>query len=393
MERIDWEKELPEVPDVVHTVVIATLGQLDQTMPEKEGGECENPICQAAGQVDMKPEGSGCGQQSAEKGEANMGKGRTEKRSAKWGKKKILVLAASLAAVLGTTLVGAGVLRWNDRAIQEFDSPSSEMQEQMMEEGVAAMPQASVTDAGVTVTAVQTIQDEYRLYILLKVTSGEAVLGTGGFDEMNLAADGVGGTLDTFDNVGAGFVDEVTENGTEAYYMIDAMKQTDPAWNGESITVTLGKLSYYTDLGKGEGGEPHVIDGSWELTLALLDASALTRTWELDTEVMISGVPVMVESVELSPLTLTICYDNEDVEQLAKAVYGEQEEYFLSELFLAELLNMEGTVAERGYDAVSGGITGDGEQNVLRFGLTSVVEPEHIKAVLLGDDKVELKLP
>ncbi len=364
MKRIDWENELPDVPEKVHASVLAAI----------EGLSAENRELHTGGE--------------------NMREDNNLKRKNVWGKKKTLALVAALAAVLGTTVVGAEILHWNDRAAEEFDHPASEVQEQMTAAGVAATPQASVTDAGVTVTAVQTIQDEYRLYILLEVTSEEAVLGTGGFDEMNLAADGQGTTPDVFNNVGWSFADQVTENSTHAYCWIDAMKDHDTAWNGESVTVTLGTLSYYTELDKGNGGVAHVVDGNWELTLPLSDASGLTRTWDLDTEVMLSGVPVTVRRVELSPLTLSISYDNEDVNELVKTVYGDAEEdIFISEMLMSELLDSDGNTIEKGHDAFGERIDTERGEYIWDVGLTSVVDPEKVGAILLGEDKVKVELP
>lgn len=364
MKQIDWEKELPDVPKKVHETVLATLEGLDAENKEPHmGGD-------------------------------DMREGNAKGRTGSWGKKKTLALAAALAAVLGTTVVGAEILHWNDRAVEEFDHPASEVQEQMTAAGVAAAPQASVTDAGVTVTAVQTIQDEYRLYILLEVTSEEAVLGTGGFDEWNLAADEQGTTSDVFNNVSCMFADPVTENSTHAYYWIDAMKDQYAAWNGESVTVTLGELFYYTELDKGDGGAEHVVDGNWELTLPLSDASELTRTWDLDTGVMLSGVPVTVRHVELSPLTITISYDNEDIDQLVKTVYGNAEDdIFISEMLVSELLDSDGNTVEKGHDAFSERIDTERGEYIWEIGLTSVVDPKKIGAILLGEDKVKVELP
>ena len=116
----EWrlEQEFPEVPDCVHQTVLETLGQLE------EKGRERKPV-----------------------------------KKMKW-----IILAAALTAAFGLTVAAAELFDWNPAAAENFGEPIKEVQDKLTMDGVAKEQEISATDNGITVTAVQTMNDENVFY-------------------------------------------------------------------------------------------------------------------------------------------------------------------------------------------------------------------------------------
>lgn len=344
MREEKWEMEMPEVPDNVHKAVKRALDLLEAEQKEK----------------------------------VTSMKGRIHKR-------KIAVATILAAAMIGTTALAAG-LTWNDKTVEEFRNPSEELQQKTLEEGVAVLPEVSVTDNGITVTAVQLLQDENRVYLMLKVESEEAVIdGNTGFDGWELSD---GSNENIFWNMGGSFItDETGEPAKEGYYVIDGLKGVDGGWNGDTLQLALSDLSYYTyenyDWSVGGGNQtPHRIEGNWNLELALQDVSSLSRTIPVNKELTLRGMPVTVNYIKVSPLSVVMSYSWSDIDRIER-----EEDNFFFELCDIRMKDKAGNVVQEGYGGISSMITEEGEY-LIQMGLMDVLDVEEIGQILWGEENL-----
>lgn len=355
-DRDKWmmEKEFPKVPEKVHGVVLETLENLEE----------ENS--------------------SMKKGGNTM----------KIKKRRVIFAAAALAAMFGTTVAAAELFQWNEQAADYFNNPPEEVQNEMVAQGVVMEQNDSVTDQGITVTVKQTVQDDNRLYILLDVQSEEALIDdNSGFEKWNVITK----DRDAFDNLGASFAEGAptweAEKSNQAYYELSALKTYGREWNEDHITLDLGQFCYYT-YENGSAGTPHVIDGNWKLEIPLGEQTrAVTKVYEPGSQVMVSGMPVTVKRVELSPISTVIVYDLEDVQNVINTAHAGEEDVFLYELQLSGFCYDNGETVENG---AGGGMSGywdrEAGEDVYKIGLSGMIEPERVTAILLGDDMTAVEL-
>ena len=333
------EKEFPKVPEKIHGTVLETLENLEE----------ENP--------------------SMKKGGSTM----------KIKKRRVIFAAAALAAMFGTTVAAAELFSWNEQAADYFNNPPEEVQNEMVAQGVVMEQNDSVTDQGITVTVKQTVQDDNRLYILLDVQSEEALIDDNcGFDKWNVVTK----DTDAFDNLGASFaegtpVGKQEEKTSRGYYEITGLKTYGREWNEDEGMAT-----------------PHVIDGNWKLEIPLGEQTrAVTKVYEPGSQVMVSGMPVTVKRVEVSPISTVIVYDLEDVQNVINTAYADEEDVLLYELELSGFRYDNGETVENG---AGGGMSGywdrEAGEDIYKIGLSGMIEPEKVTAILLGEDMTAVEL-
>ncbi len=348
MEKIvakDWKEKMPEVPSNVHMAVLSALDSLGEEPFRKE----ERPV----------------------KRHKNM---------------RTMMLAAVLAAAMMGMTAFAAELIWNSQVTEAFQNPPAELQQKTLDNGVASMQNVSAAEQGITVTAVQTLQDENRVYLLLRVESEEPILdGRAIFEKLEFC-DGLNphiGTHDIFNNIGSGFVGVKDGQPVHtAYYYVDGLKNMDTHWNGGTLQVTLSDFHYENEQGKGES-----LDTDWNLEVSLTDASDLSRTLEVNKDFDYDGVPVTIHSVTVSPLSIIISYDREDCGKIPVA------EDDTLQLFFFRLLDKEGNVMVKEGDF--GGVSARYTENeiVMQMGLTGVVDVEQLGQIVLGDGTVTVEVP
>lgn len=265
-------------------------------------------------------------------------------------RKRMLLLAAALAAVFGVTAAAAELFSWDEQAVESFDNPTEEEQDTMVMEGIAKEQNVSATDAGLTVTAVQTMQDKNSLYILLELESEEDIIdGNSCFENVT---DGVYSPMlfasdngeDAFNNIGYSAPPEADAYtlGKHGYYEISALKSLEQEWTSDSVTVQFTDYIYFTGTNKHDL-ESHHLKGNWTLTIPLGENNTLrTDTYELNQEVDIKGVPVEVKRVELSPLSMHLVFDMDDVNRLWDTLYPGAEDVPGLELQFAGFLDKNG---------------------------------------------------
>ena len=354
-DRMQIEKEFPEVPEKIHGMVLETLENLEEEASYvTEGGN-----------------------------------------TMKIKKRRVIWAAAALAAMFGTTVAAAELFRWNEQAVDYFHNPPQEVQNEMVAQKVAMEQKASVTDQGITVSVKQTVQDNNRLYILLDVQCEEALIDDYcSFDKWDVITK----DADAFNNLGASFAESTPrgkqeEKTSRGYYEITGLKTYGREWNEDGITLDLGQFCYYTYEGDGMG-TPHVIDGSWKLEIPLGEQTqAVTKVYEPDSQIMVSGIPVTLKRVEVSPIFTVLVYDLADVQNVIDTVYAQEEDVFLYELQLSGFRYDDGETMENG---AGGGMSGywdrEAGEDIYKIGLAAMIEPERVEAVLLGNDMTPVEL-
>ncbi|MGM9550609.1 MAG: hypothetical protein ACI3V5_12320 [Faecousia sp.] len=227
-----------------------------------------------------------------------------EKRS---GKKLLLVtLAATL--VVGA-LTGAAVFtRWS-RSAQTRYNPSQDIKEQAEKSGLSVMLEEtkgaenpnevlSVTDQGITITAVQSIVDNYHAEIFFRVEgfdlpedklpatwptvtidgddrfggsqSGWFFEGTTRNEEGELVYASNGQPVQS-DEDGCLILDYVADDGSLEYIYNIVFEKTDGRYMGKEIVFSFHSIDFQSDKRAGDP-EPQV-EGNWELKWTLSGTS------------------------------------------------------------------------------------------------------------------------
>lgn len=360
MNHTQWLDELPDVPEQVHKRVLFTLENLESE-------------------------------------DRQMKKIQTGKKQFWNLRTKAAAAAIVLVMAFGTTATAA-VLHWNAKAAEEFDNPTPELQEKMAESGIAQEQNISATDNGITLTAVQTLKDGNRIYMLFDVTSDEELLdGNGNFDNIKMITESGENLLesDRPHSAGGAFTEEKApgEFSTQGYYYWDILFDDGYGWNGNSLSVSFTDFCYYTyENGLSDGQQtPRRIEGNWTLEIPFADVSEQTQTYELDREVTIGGMPVTINSITLSPLSLSIHYDLESTLAMQAVVHKGEEDCLPTELYVYAFLDKDGNKIEEGTDGSTGHYTET--ENVITAGLSNPVDVTSIRSILIGPDEVAVELP
>ena len=298
----------------------------------------------------------------------------------------MIILAAALVIVLGTTVAAAELFRWNERATEIFEA-EPELQNKLTTEEIAREEHQSVTDNGLTITAVQTIQDSNCFYALFEVTAEDSSIVIDENCGMDYLLD-FQGAEDPFCAMGWGFVDHTRqEAGSSRYFEIFGTKIEE-----SNADLHMG-INFTTLTGPGEkamNGAP-LIEGNWNFDLTVHPAASTHI--ELNREYQIAGSQIRVESVDLSPLTGKITCNGEDIK-----AFTEKEGINLDQLdeltatYITGIKYQDGTVIEQnGFAMLWESYPEEGSyEKAVRF--TQVIEPEKVSALLLGNDKDEIAL-
>ncbi len=341
MQNKNWKNEFPDVPEHVHQALISTLAELDE---------------------------------------------RKVKKVKRMKKGKIIFLIAATVAVLGTTVSAAEIFKWNKRAAEVFMA-DEEQQKALVTEQIVQDTHQTVSDAGLTIRAIQTIQDNNCFYALFEITAeDESVQITSDYD-MSFQMDYQGGES-PFGMFGCGFVEAGGQAVSNSrYYEMIGNKMKEGT---EDLNMTIQFTSLDAPGEKAMKGEP-VLEGNWEFTLNL-HATDPVR-YEINREYQIAGCAVMVKEVEFTPISVKLVCDEQGAKELEKieGVNLDQADS-LHSLFINGIKYQDGTVVEEeGFQElwVSCG-NGDYAKTAR---LSEVIEPEKVSALLVGDNGDEINIP
>lgn len=341
MRNNNWNREFPEVPKHVHQTVLSTLAGLEE------------------------------------------GK---DKRVKRMKKGKVMILIAAAVAVLGTTVSAAEIFKWNRRAAEVFEA-DEEQQKELVTEQIAQEAYQTVTDAGLTIQAVQTIQDNNCFYALFEITAEDQSMQITADHSMGILFD-YQGDEDPFGYLGWGFVDDRQQDVSNSrYYEITGTK-IEP--NQEDLHMKIQFTSLNAPGEKAMEGEP-LMEGDWEFTLNLHAAEPVRH--EINKKYQIAGCDIMVKEVELSPISVKLSCDEADIRQLEEkeGIHLDQADS-LSSLFINGVKYQDGTVIEEeGYQELMASWE-DGVY-VKTARLTRVIDVDKVSALLVGADMEEIALP
>lgn len=339
MRNKEWNDEFPEVPEHVHQIVLSTLAGLDD------------------GKV---------------------------KRVRKMKKGKIIVLAAAMAATLGMTVSASEIFKWNQKAEEVFEADEEQQTALVMGE-IAREEYQTVSDNGLTIRAIQTIQDNNCFYALFEITAEDESVRITPDCSMDFLMDCQ--EDDPFSMLSWDFVDESRQTVSNSRYFEIVGTKMAPGEGDLNLEIQFTSLNAPGE--KAMEGE-RLLEGSWDFALNLHAAEPVC--YEIGREYQIAGCPVMVNRVELTPISIKLVCDGEDVRQLEEleGISLDQADS-LSALFVNGIRYQDGTVVEEmGYQELEAGYSEGDYMKTAR--LSSVIDVEKVSALLVGDGMDEINI-
>ena len=330
----------------------------------------------------------------------------TYQKPVKKSRKKYVAAALIATMTVGAVSAYAAYTNWSHGMKEELRI-SEEQQKNLEANGMAAFSDASVTDAGVTVTAQQSITDNYYTYLSFKVEGYSVEKGVQpDFETISVTADGqdvswggrfYDGMISGDDGMvvnadgsepeteadGSMIENYVMDDGSLEYHMI--LKSHEKGFfTGKQLHVelenlgTVAKAQYYPD-----------IEGNWilDMTLGGADTAKYIETNEKlgDTETIVTGV-------ELSPVSMRVTYDFPKTEPRMEEFEDENGEiqtiaWPAQPPFAFGIRLKDGTVMK--YISAGSESTGytseEGQEYVVSFPLDRVIDPDQVEAVLFRE--------
>lgn len=222
-----------------------------------------------------------------------------------------LVFLAAAAVMLVAMLTGAAVFtRWSDSAQNRYN-PSQDVKEQAQKSGLSVMLETenpnevlSVTDNGITITALQTIVDDYRAEITFRIEGFDlpedespsvwpiiTIDGQEDFYAMQIGQFYHGTTFNEDgewvyvstgepvryrdDAAQSAIMDYVADDGSLEYTHYITFDEADGRWLGKEIVATFRGI--YVQSHQQAGEDTPVVEGNWELRWILTGADSNIR--------------------------------------------------------------------------------------------------------------------
>lgn len=330
----------------------------------------------------------------------------TYQKSVKKSRKKYVVAALIATMTVGAVSAYAAYTNWSHGMKEELRI-SEEQQKNLEANGMAAFSDASVTDAGVTVTAQQSITDNYYAYLSFKVEGYSVEKGVQpDFETISVTADGqdvswggrfYDGMISGDDGMvvnadgsepeteadGSMIENYVMDDGSLEYHMI--LKSHEKGFfTGKQLHVelenlgTVAKAQYFPD-----------IEGNWILNMSLGGADTAKY---IETNEKLGDTETIVTGVELSPVSMRITYDFPKTEPRMEEFEDENGEiqtiaWPAQPPFAFGIRLKDGTVMK--YISAGSESTGytseEGQEYVVSFPLDRVIDPDQVEAVLFRE--------
>ena len=330
----------------------------------------------------------------------------TYQKPVKKSRKKYVAAALIATMTVGAVSAYAAYTNWSHGMKEELRI-SEEQQKNLEANGMAAFSDASVTDAGVTVTAQQSITDNYYTYLSFKVEGYSVEKGVQpDFETISVTADGQdvswggrfydgmisgddgmvvnadGSALET-EADGSMIENYVMDDGSLEYHMI--LKSHEKGFfTGKQLHVelenlgTVAKAQYFPD-----------IEGSWKLDMTLGGADTAKY---IETNEKLGDTETTVTGVELSPVSMRVTYDFPKTEPRMEEFEDENGEiqtiaWPAQPPFAFGIRLKDGTVMK--YISAGSESTGytseEGQEYVVSFPLDRVIDPDQVEAVLFRE--------
>ena len=330
----------------------------------------------------------------------------TYQKSVKKSRKKYVVAALIATMTVGAVSAYAAYTNWSHGMKEELHI-SEEQQKNLEANGMAAFSDASVTDAGVTVTAQQSITDNYYAYLSFKVEGYSVEKGVQpDFETISVTADGqdvswggrfYDGMISGDDGMvvnadgsepeteadGSMIENYVMDDGSLEYHMI--LKSHEKGFfTGKQLHVelenlgTVAKAQYFPD-----------IEGNWILDMSLGGADTAKY---IETNEKLGDTETIVTGVELSPVSMRVTYDFPKTEPRMEEFEDENGEiqtiaWPAQPPFAFGIRLKDGTVMK--YISAGSESTGytseEGQEYVVSFPLDRVIDPDQVEAVLFRE--------
>jgi len=330
----------------------------------------------------------------------------TYQKPVKKSRKKYVAAALIATMTVGAVSAYAAYTNWSHGMKEELRI-SEEQQKNLEANGMAAFSDASVTDAGVTVTAQQSITDNYYTYLSFKVEGYSVEKGVQpDFETISVTADGqdvswggrfydgmisgddgmvvnADGSVPETEADGSMIENYVMDDGSLEYHMI--LKSHEKGFfTGKQLHVelenlgTVAKAQYFPD-----------IEGSWKLDMTLGGADTAKY---IETNEKLGDTETIVTGVELSPVSMRITYDFPKTEPRMEEFEDENGEiqtiaWPAQPPFAFGIRLKDGTVMK--YISAGGESTGytseEGQEYVVSFPLDRVIDPDQVEAVLFRE--------
>lgn len=230
-------------------------------------------------------------------------------------KRRIIICVAAILVLLLATTALAISLGWHIKLIEYFN-PSEEQMQTL--DGAVNMPEATVTQNGVTITVKQTLADAFGVYVLYEMTVPDDI-------ELN---DDIGWTLeilnvptvktDEYITAGSGGSEilEQTGNKRTVLYHLD----TTAAFENGDIKLTLRDLIRYKRNDETGSMEiTPVVKGEWELewNFTFVDTS---KTIDLNRPLSINGSDNIITKIVIAPMSFCAFVKGDDIVGSARPV-------------------------------------------------------------------------
>ena len=330
----------------------------------------------------------------------------TYQKSVKKSRKKYVIAALIATMTVGAVSAYAAYTNWSHGMKEELRI-SEEQQKNLEANGMAAFSDASVTDAGVTVTAQQSITDNYYTYLSFKVEGYSVEKGVQpDFETISVTADGqdvswggrfYDGMISGDDGMvvnadgsepeteadGSMIENYVMDDGSLEYHMI--LKSHEKGFfTGKQLHVelenlgTVAKAQYFPD-----------IEGSWKLDMTLGGADTAKY---IETNEKLGDTETIVTGVELSPVSMRVTYDFPKTEPRMEEFEDENGEiqtiaWPAQPPFAFGIRLKDGTVMK--YISAGSESTGytseEGQEYVVSFPLDRVIDPDQVETVLFSE--------
>ena len=330
----------------------------------------------------------------------------TYQKPVKKSRKKYVAAALIATMTVGAVSAYAAYTNWSHGMKEELRI-SEEQQKNLEANGMAAFSDASVTDAGVTVTAQQSITDNYYTYLSFKVEGYSVEKGVQpDFETISVTADGqdvswggrfYDGMISGDDGMvvnadgsepeteadGSMIENYVMDDGSLEYHMI--LKSHERGFfTGKQLHIelenlgTVAKAQYFPD-----------IEGNWILDMSLGGADTAKY---IETNEKLGDTETIVTGVELSPVSMRITYDFPKTEPRMEEFEDENGEIQTIALpaqppFAFGIRLKDGTVMKYiSAGSESAGYTSEeGQEYVVSFPLDRVIDPDQVEAVLFRE--------
>lgn len=276
------------------------------------------------------------------------------------GKKKLLFLLAA-TLIMGTMTAAAVYTRWSTTAQTRYN-PSQDVKEQAEKSGLSVMLEEtkgkensdevlSVTDQGVTITAVQTIVDNYHAEIFFRIDgfdlpedklpatwptvtidgdehfggsqSGWFFEGTTRNEEGKLVYASNGQPVQS-DEDGNLILDYVADDGSLEYIYSINFEKTDGRYLGREIAFSFHSFDFQS--GKPAGMPEPQVEGNWELKWTLTGTSDSVTVMP---NAKIGDSDVILLDAEIGQKTIRVRYQLKDywegwaeMEEFPQALWG-----------------------------------------------------------------------